>query len=65
MENSAPGAQRGQEPSQDTHISKFSKTSTNKLEEVPGYIGIKTRVCRYWIAPENVEQALKTAKFWS
>jgi hypothetical protein len=34
-----------------------------KLEEVPGYMGIKIRVCRYWIAYENVENALKTAKF--
>jgi hypothetical protein len=34
-------------------------------EAVPGYMGIKTRVCRYWIAPESVEQALKTSKFWS
>jgi hypothetical protein len=36
-----------------------------KWETVPGFMGIKTRVCRYWIAPENVEQALKAAKFWS
>jgi hypothetical protein len=36
-----------------------------KFEEVPGYMGTKTRVCRYWIQPENVEKALKTAKFWS
>ena len=36
-----------------------------KFESVPGYRGIKTQVCRYWIDPENVEHALKTAKFWN
>jgi hypothetical protein len=35
-----------------------------KLETGPGFQGIATKVCRYWIAPENVERALKTAKFW-
>lgn len=36
-----------------------------KWETVPGYMGIRTRVCRYWIAPEHVDDALKLAKFWS
>ncbi len=36
-----------------------------KLETVPGYLGTDTRCCRYWIAPEHVDNALKLAKFWS
>ena len=36
-----------------------------KFESVPGFQGIETRVCRYWIAPENVDRALKLVKFWS
>lgn len=36
-----------------------------KFETVPGYQGIETRVCRYWIAPDQVDMALKTAMFWS
>lgn len=27
-------------------------------EVVPGYQGIPTHVCRYWLAPENTERAL-------
>jgi len=36
-----------------------------KFETVPGYRGIKTKVCRYWIASDKKDDALKTAKFWS
>jgi hypothetical protein len=36
-----------------------------KLESVPGYQGIDTRVCRYWIAPEHVGSAIKLVKLWS
>lgn len=35
-----------------------------ELESVPGYLGIDTWVCRYWIAPENIDNALKLVKFW-
>ena len=31
---------------------------------VPGFQGIPTRVCCYWIADKNIKTALKTAKFW-
>ena len=43
---------------------KYGIEVCRKFEEVQGYMGIKTRVCRYWIAPENVERAVKTAKLW-
>ncbi len=36
-----------------------------KWESISGYQGIPTRVCRYWIAPEHVDSALKLVKFWS
>lgn len=36
-----------------------------KFETVPGYQGAETHVCRYWIASEHVESALRLAKFWS
>ena len=35
-----------------------------KWETVPGYLGNPTRVCRNWIAKENIERALKLARFW-
>jgi hypothetical protein len=35
-----------------------------ELESVPGYQGIDARVCRYWIAPEHVDSAIKLARFW-
>ncbi len=36
-----------------------------KWETVPGHPGNKPGVCRYWIAPEHIDNALKLAKFWS
>jgi hypothetical protein len=36
-----------------------------EFESVRGFMGAKTKVCRYWIAPENVADALKLVKFWS
>jgi hypothetical protein len=36
-----------------------------KFESVRGFMGAKAKVCRYWIAPENVDSALKLVKFWS
>jgi hypothetical protein len=36
-----------------------------EFESVPGFQGIETRVCRYWIAPENIDNALKLVQFWS
>lgn len=36
-----------------------------EFETIPGYQGIPTRVCRYWIADDTRERALKIAKFWS
>jgi hypothetical protein len=44
---------------------KHNIAINRKWETVPGFQQIPTGVCRYWVAPENVEQALKTAKFWS
>ncbi len=34
-----------------------------KREKVPGYQGIPISVCRYWIDPKNIDEALKVAKF--
>ena len=36
-----------------------------KFETVPGFRAIPTRVCRYWVTPENIEKALKIAKLWN
>jgi hypothetical protein len=41
------------------------KRTYNRFEAVSGYQGTNSRVCRYWVAPENVERALKVAKYWS
>lgn len=35
-----------------------------EYETVPGYQNIDTRVCRYWIDPENTDSARKLAKLW-
>jgi uncharacterized membrane protein YbaN (DUF454 family) len=35
-----------------------------KFEMVPGYMGIMTKVCRYWIEQNEVEKALILAKLW-
>ena len=37
---------------------------SRKFETVPGYMGIKTKVCRYWIAPDQSDKAMKLAEFW-
>ena len=33
-------------------------------ETVRGFQGMPTRCCRYWIAPEHVDDAIKTANRW-
>jgi len=35
-----------------------------KSEMVSSFRCIETKLCHYWVALENTEQALKAAKFW-
>ncbi|MGK0489012.1 MAG: hypothetical protein ACJAXB_002203 [Candidatus Endobugula sp.] len=35
-----------------------------KFEMVPGYMGIMTKVCRYWIEQSQYEKALTLARLW-
>ena len=44
---------------------KYDIEIEREFESVPGYQGFEARVCRYWIAPEHVDTALKLVKFWS